>query len=357
MTDLGPNIDFDLHEILQRPPLTIDESALAAGLAGRHVLITGAAGSIGSSLTAMLRRWGVDDLVLVDNHEHSLYELQGAVGRQPGIAYHLADIRQTRKIARIFDHHRPEVVFHLAAYKHVPLAEENPDEAFAANVLGSLNVARAAAEAGAGTLVYSSTDKAVYPPSVYGATKRMVELLLRAFSAEAGGPRCAVVRLVNAVGAQGGVIRIFARQIAAGRPLTVTDEAMTRYWISIEEAALCVAQAACLAPEVRMIVPSVGPAVRLTAVANRLRQLLRPGAEPAVVVIGMRPGERLHETLARDDEAIVPSPHPGVDAIVDHAGHGPGMGELLAAIGQMEALAAAGDDAGLRRALFAFVGG
>jgi FlaA1/EpsC-like NDP-sugar epimerase len=224
-----------------------------------------------------------------------------------------------------------------------------------ANVLGALNVARAAGEAGTEVLAYSSTDKAVYPPSVYGATKRIVELTLRAFARELGRPRCNLVRLVNAVGAQGGVIRIFARQILAGQPLTVTDEAMTRYWISIEEAALLVAQAACLEPEIDLIVPDVGPPSRLTAVAQSLQQILCPQAPLSFVITGMRPGERLHELLFREDERLEPCAHPGVLRVRDFAGERCRMADVLTAVARFEAFAAEGDEEGLRRALFAFV--
>ncbi|MHB9091688.1 MAG: SDR family oxidoreductase, partial [Chloroflexota bacterium] len=176
----------DLHQVLRRPPLPIDRGALARSLSGRRVFVTGAGGSIGACLAGMLRECGVAELVLLDNHEPSLYDLQGRLGATPNVVYHLADVRNAGKIGRLVATHRPDVLFHLAAYKHVPLGEENPDEAFAANVLGALNVVRAAITAGVATLVYPSTDKAVYPPSVYGATKRTVELLLRAFAAEMG---------------------------------------------------------------------------------------------------------------------------------------------------------------------------
>lgn len=349
---LDGGVDFDLHRVLAREPLPIDTATIAGQVVGRRALLTGAGGSIGTALAALLVRWGVGELVAIDNHEHSLYELQNQLGRQPGITYYLADVRRPERLNRLFGRHRPEVVIHLAAYKHVPLGEENPEEVFVANVLGTLNVARAAAEAGAQVIAYSSTDKAVYPPSVYGATKRVVELALRAFSRERGGPRCGIVRLVNAVGAQGGVIRIFARQILAGQPLTVTDEGMTRFWISVEEAAQLVAQAACLAPGIDMIVPAVGPATRLTAVAHRLQALLRPEASPSFVVTGMRPGERLHELLRREDESLAACRHPGVLAVQDLAAR-PRFAEVEAAVAGLAEMAAAGDDVGLRRGLFA----
>ncbi len=351
----GAPPEVDLHRLLGRPPLPIDEKRLAAFLAGKRILITGAGGSIGSCLSARLLTWGAGETVFLDSHEHSLYDLQGRLGCGDGRVYRLADVRDAGKMRRLLSRHRPQVVFHLAAYKHVPLGEQNPDEVVVANVVGTLNVLRAAAEAGVETFVYPSTDKAVYPPSVYGASKRTVELLLRAFTREVGRPCCTIVRLVNAVGAQGGVIRVFARQIAAGGPLTLTHEGMTRYWISIDEAALAVAAAAC-AGEPLVLVPDVGPAVRLTTVAKRLQALLRPGAPLKIEVVGLRPGERLAEALVRDDEALVPGPCPGVLAVRDLGAPRPSLAEVLAAVDRLRQLAAEGDDEGLRRFLGAFVG-
>ncbi len=350
-----PTLDF--HELLGRPPLPIDIAAVARRLVGKRILVTGAGGSIGSCLVDRVSGWQPAELVMLDNYEHSLYDLQTRLGRQAPHAYYLADVRDGAKMRRLFARHRPEVVIHLAAYKHVPLGEENPCETTAVNVLGTLNVVQAAAEAGVGTLVYTSTDKAVYPPSVYGATKRAVEILLRAYEAQMGGPRCVVVRLVNAVGAQGGVIRVFARQIMAGEPLTLTHEGMTRYWMSMDEAAQIAAQAACVDDPVRMVVPDVGPPVRLTAVAQRMQELLRPEAKLAVTITGMRPGERLAEKLIRDDEALVACSHPGLRVVQDHGGPRPTLAETLEAVVQFAGRIDEGDDEGLRRALFDFVSG
>jgi FlaA1/EpsC-like NDP-sugar epimerase len=350
---LGPEID--LHRLLGRAPLPIDEAAIVPRVAGKRVLVTGAGGSIGTRLVERLRDWGAEALALVDNHENSLFELQNHLGRDGRLAFHLADVRDYGRLRRLFARHRPQWTFHLAAYKHVPLGEDNADQAFAVNVLGTRNVFEAAAEAAVDTLVYPSTDKAVYPPSVYGATKRVVELLLRAFAAEAAGPRCAVVRLVNAMGAQGGVIRLFARQILEGRPLTLTHEGMSRYWISLDEAALVVAQTACVDARWALLVPDVGPAVRLTTVAQRLQAMLRPGCEPAIRITGMRPGERLAEMLARDDESLERGPFPGLLAVRDRGSARPSLAEMRSAIAALERLGTDGDEEGLRRELFALV--
>lgn len=345
--------ELDLHLILERAPLPFAVDRLRASIAGKRVLVTGAGGSIGSSLARLLVEWEADAVTLVDNHEHSLYHLQGTLGRAVNLRYYLADIRTPNRIARIIAERRPEVVFHLAAYKHVPLGEENPSEVFTTNVIGTRNVLRAAADGGVRTLAFSSTDKAVYPPSVYGATKRAVELMLLAFGREQAQTRCGLVRLVNAVGAQGGVIRLFADQLLAGEALTVTDERMTRYWISIEEAALLVAQAACSVAEASLIVPDVGPPLPLTAIVERLHRLLCPETRYKVRVTGLRPGERLHELLLREDETAVDYGAPAVRAVSDlPAVHRPSFAEIATHVEELQRCVELGDDDSLRRHLF-----
>lgn len=348
-------VAVDLHRLLEREPLPIDREAIQARLAGRTALVTGAGGSIGACLSGLLEGWGLRQVVLVDNHENSLYEVRGRLGTSPRLVYRLVDVRLGSRLAALVADCRPDVVFHLAAYKHVPLGEENPAEVFGANVLGALNVLRAAVAAGVGTLVYPSTDKAVDPPSAYGASKRLVELLLGAHAREVGRPRVGIVRLVNAVGAQGGAIRLFARQIRDGLPLTLTHERMTRYWISIEEAALAVAQAACLPESPAMIVPDSGPTIRLTAIAQRLAALLRPGYDPEYRFTGLRPGERLEEHLVRSDEALAPSNFPGVLLIREGATARASLAETVATIERLRRLFEAGKDEALRRELFVFV--
>lgn len=346
---------IDLHDLLGREPLPIDQAGIQAHLAGRTALVTGAGGSIGRCLSARLHEWGLRQVVLVDSHENSLYELRGQLGPSARLQYRLADVRFGSRVAALLREYHPDVVFHLAAYKHVPLGEENPAEVFGANVLGTLNVVRAAAAAEVTTLVYPSTDKAVDPPSVYGASKRLIELLLCAQAREVGRPRVGIVRLVNAVGAQGGVIRLFAGQIRDGVPLTLTHERMTRYWISLEEAALAVAQAACLDESPATIVPDSGSSIRLTAVAQRLAALLRPGYHPDYRFTGLRPGERLEEYLTRSDEALAPSGHPGVLLVRGDYAALPSLAETLGTVERLRRLFDAGEDASLRQELFAFV--
>ena len=317
------------------------------------MLVTGAGGSIGSCLARYLREWQAEQVVLVDNHEHSLYQLQVGLGREANLHYHLADVRLEGSFARVVQRYRPEVIFHLAAYKHVPLGEENPGEAVLTNVLGTQQVLAAAAEAGTGLLVYSSTDKAVYPPSVYGATKRVIELMLTSFARAHRGTNCAVVRLVNAVGAQGGVIRLFRDQLLANQALTITDERMTRYWISIEEAALLVAQAAASSGNADLIIPDSGPALPLVTIAERLRDLVCPGREIRYHHTGLRPGERLEEYLLREDETAEPLPFPAVLAVRDRHADRPDLDTVMAEVLDLQRCVAAGTEGELRRRVFA----
>ncbi len=220
-TDAATAIDWD--RLLDRPPVPVDDGALAAAFAGRRVLITGAAGSLGRELALRVAATAPAALTLLDSHEPSLFALRGRLLEEhPDLrpSFRLADVRGRRKIAALFAAGRPEIVFHLAAYKHVPWAEEDPAEYVEANLGGGRVVAEEAARTGVERLVYPSTDKAVAPVNLYGATKRINEALLREIAARST-VRVSVARFVNVLGSQGSVGPTFARQIAAGRPLTV----------------------------------------------------------------------------------------------------------------------------------------
>ena len=305
--------------LLGRAEVRFDREALASVLGGRRLLVSGAGGSVGSFLSTFLASLGPASLVVLDSHEPSLFHLRARLlERYPDVAYRwvLADVRDERKLAALFRETRPDVVFHLAAYKHVPLAEENVDQAIAVNVLGAQSVARAAAATGA-TVVYPSTDKAVRPPSIYGATKRLVE---RYLLEEAVGPSrlsTRIVRLVNVAGSQGSVVETFARQIRAGQPITVTDSRMTRYWMTVGETCGLLGWAAVEAEAVGPYVIRAGDPVPIEETAKRLHRLLGV-REPLVIRhVGIRPGERLYEELAYDYESIVETRHPGVSWIRD----------------------------------------
>lgn len=357
---VGSLEDIDLSLLTGRKPIDVDAAGLARAYEGKTALITGGGGSIGSSLAEFLVRSGVAELTLFDNSEHSLFHLQqrlsDAAQRMP-IHMVLGDVRDREKVGYVLRRQRPQLVFHLAAYKHVPLAEFNADEAAGVNVVGSLNVAEESIQTGVERLVYPSTDKAVLPPSVYGATKRMVELMLKAISREGqSSTALKVVRLVNTVGAQGGVIRVFSEQISHGQPITVTDEGMTRYWISMAEATHFLAQAAFAEGIEGIMMLDMGAAVKLTTVARRLWEMLRPeGGELEVRYVGMRPGERRHELLTYPFESVIRTPYAGILDIRSRRDPGHSLADIKEAIDKLRGLIARHDDGAVKRELFAFV--
>lgn len=302
--------------LLGRAERELELDGPLAWLAGRTVLLTGAAGSVGSGLAPWLLARGVGRLVLVDNHEHTLFRLHSALGDDPRVVVSLADVRNMRKLRALLAAERPQVVIHLAAYKHVPLGESSADELVAVNVLATRDLLIEAAAAGVESFVYPSSDKAVCPPSAYGATKRLGELLTH----DAPAPlRASVVRFVNILGTRGSVIESFARQIAAGAPLGITDPRMTRFWMSIEEAAGLLALAAATAPAGGTWLLDPGEAVAVQEIGVRLAALLAPGASPRFSVQGTRPGERLTECLVAPTETLQPAGPRHLLAVVHRA--------------------------------------
>ncbi|HET7034118.1 MAG TPA: polysaccharide biosynthesis protein [Thermomicrobiaceae bacterium] len=348
-----------LSHLLERELLAPDTRAAEEWLAARRVLITGAAGSIGSALSRRLARLAPPGLVLLDHHENSLFQLsqrlrEGMPEDQPAPTpvLVLADVCDPERIGAVLRRHRPEVVFHLAAYKHVPLGEAQPAAYVANNVLGTWQLLAAAKETGVETLIYPSTDKAVAPVNSYGATKRIVERMLRALAAEDGAPRLVAARLVNVLGARGGVIEKFARQIGEGRPLTVTDPGMTRYWITEREALDYLILAAAQGPSGGVLTLDLGRPVRVVEVARRLWELLGPAGEPfAPRYIGAYPGERLDEFLVGPDEEARPSGIPQVLAVRERVASGETPAEIARLVTELAALVAADDAAGLRARL------
>lgn len=337
-----PETLIDWERLLDRPIVPELPETLAAIFSGRRVLITGAAGSLGAALTACVARYAPAALTLVDSHEASLFALRGRLlERHPELdpLYRLTDVRNRGRVARLFAAARPEVVFHLAAYKHVPWAEEDPAEYVASNLGGGSIVVEEAAAEGAARLVYPSTDKAVNPPSLYGATKRIVEAKLREVAATSGA-RMTVARFVNVLGSQGSVGVTFARQIAAGRPVTLIA-GMTRYWIAPHHATLLLAYAAgpAFTDPFSVVLPDARPDVPVSDILNRIWRTLRPEAgDPPVAPLEPRPGERLYEELTGAGETLEPAPYPGVLRVTGGAPApagtpvAAGIAELLAAV-------------------------
>lgn len=289
--------------LLGRPEVSGDLRQAAEFVRGRRVLITGAAGSVGTPLTQRLLGAAPERLVLLDHHEHSLFSLERALGRDhPELHFELADIKDTPRLERIFDTHRPEVVIHLAAAKHVPYGERFPEGAVATNVLALRSLLRLAERTGTHTLVYPSSDKSVQPPSLYGATKRLAEALVQA---NAAARQWSVVRYVNIIGTRGSVIETFTQQILSERPLSITDERMTRYWISMDEAIWCALMAAQCAAPGEVVMPACGEPLPILETARRLAGWYLPQRVPyPMSCTGIRPGERLHEVLLSPNESF-----------------------------------------------------
>ncbi len=321
MTAVDP-ARLDPAALLGRPELPIDFAAARGELGGRRILVTGAGGSVGQHLAETLLELEPAALALLDHHDHALHALRKRLDRRPperGVVgparLVLADIRDPARLARVFADVRPEVVFHLAAYKHVPFGEEFPEETFGVNVLATETLLRLAGEYGVERFVYPSSDKAVNPPSLYGATKRLAETLVQRAARELGR-RYVVARYVNILGTNGSVVETFAEQAAAGQALTITDERMTRYWISMAEATWLVVQSAAVGKPADVLMLDARDEVPVVQMARRVEALVAPGRpELPIRITGSRPGERLREELVSEYESFEPLPCPGILAV------------------------------------------
>ena len=309
---------IELDDLLGRDPVSLDDAGLHAFLDGRTVLVTGAGGSIGSELCRQIARFSPTRLVLFEQSEFALYTIEQEFrDRRPDLAVAavIGDAKNVARVEEVFARYRPDVVFHAAAYKHVPLMEEeNAFQAVVNNVLSTLAVARAADAAGARKFVLVSTDKAVNPTNVMGASKRLAELACQALQ-RAGGPEHAtqyvIVRFGNVLGSTGSVVPRFREQIARGGPVSVTHPEMQRYFMSIPEAAQLVLQAALMGSGGEIYVLDMGEPVKI---ADLARQMIRLSGfsedEIAIEYTGLRPGEKLYEEPLADAEHTLPTPHP-----------------------------------------------
>ena len=306
---------IDADDLLGRDPVQLDEAGVADLVGGKTVLVTGAGGSIGSELCRQIARYGPARLLLVELSEFALYQIEQQLGelhpRLP-LARLIGDVRDAAQLTALLAAHRPHLVFHAAAFKHVPLMEENAWAALQNNVLGTLNAARAAIAAGAERFVLISTDKAVNPTNVMGASKRAAEMVLSHLAAgTTHRTRLMAVRFGNVLGSSGSVIPKFKEQIARGGPVTVTHPEITRFFMTIPEAARLVLQAAALAESGQVYVLDMGEPVKIVDLA---RQLIRLSGhrddEIDIVFSGLRPGEKLYEELLADADRTVASAHP-----------------------------------------------
>ena len=300
-----------IDDLLGRQQVSTDLAAVAQLLAGKRVLVTGAGGSIGSEISRQVAEMDPASLLLLDHDETHLHDASATIVGPHRLL--LVDIREADRVLRTFEEYQPDVVFHAAAHKHVPILEDEPGEAVRTNVLGTENLLHAARKFGSGAFVLISTDKAVRPSSVMGASKRMAEYLVMQ-AARDGGGRYTAVRFGNVLGSRGSVIPTFVRQIESGGPVTITDPRMTRYFMSIPEAVQLVLQAAALSHGGELFMLEMGEAVKIVDLAQRMIRLSgrRVGTDIEIRVIGARPGEKLEEELSTPEEETGPTSHPSV---------------------------------------------
>jgi FlaA1/EpsC-like NDP-sugar epimerase len=311
---LGELRKVQIEDLLGRDAIDLGVEGPRGDLEGRTVMVTGGAGSIGSELARQVAGFAPRRLLVLDQAESPLYftnlELRAAHPELEIIPI-IADVTDAARMESVFARHRPDFVFHAAAYKHVPLMEDNPVEAVRNNVIGTLTVAQSAARYGAEKFVLISTDKAVYPSSVMGATKRLAEQIVLGWPAlRASDTDFRAVRFGNVLGSDGSVIPVFKRQLAAGQPITVTHPEVTRYFMTIPEAVQLVLQAAALHDAGgRICMLEMGEPVRIVELAENLIRLsgLEPYTDVPIVFTGLRPGEKLHEELMEAREATVPT--------------------------------------------------
>lgn len=352
----------DVADLLSRPQAKLDRDAMRQLLAGKRVAITGAGGSIGSELVRQVAGFDPASVTLMEQSEYNLYEIDRLLNEDfPGIPHtaHLCNVRNSEQVDRIIAASRPQVVFHAAALKHVPLLEPQPSQAVLTNVLGSRNVADACVRHGADVMVMISTDKASDPISVMGASKRVAEAYAQALDIDQreqdGGTRFVTVRFGNVLGSAGSVVPLFQKQLAKGGPLTVTDPNMVRYFMTIQEAVQLVLFASAREMSLdqsvgAIVVLDMGEPVRIIDMARQMIRLagLEPDKDVEIKITGARPGERLSEPLFDKREEHLESGHPGLLlAKPDVAA----LQDVAAAIAQMVTRAREGDETAARAAL------
>ncbi len=305
---------IELDDLLGREPVRLDDAGLAECLSGKAVMVTGAGGSIGSEMCRQIVRFRPARLVLFEQSEFALYQLEQEFLRtcpdQP-IACVIGDIKDATRVRQVLDEFKPAVIYHAAAYKHVPLMEQlNTLQAVKNNVFGTMIVARAARDAGVEKFVMISTDKAVNPTNVMGASKRLAEMVCQSLQQEAG-TRFISVRFGNVLGSSGSVIPKFQKQIEAGGPVTVTHPEITRFFMSIPEAAQLVLQAGLMGRGGEIFVLDMGESIRIADLARLMIRLSgKQEDEIAIEFTGLRPGEKLYEEVLADSETTLPTPHP-----------------------------------------------
>ncbi|MBO9547584.1 nucleoside-diphosphate sugar epimerase/dehydratase [Caulobacter sp.] len=353
--------EISLEELLSRPPVRLDPEPVRALVSGRRVLVTGAGGSIGSELCRQIAASGCAQLTMVDTSEYNLFHIDREIADSHPLLPRrevLCDVRDTARVTRVFAEMKPDIVFHAAALKHVTLVENHPCEGVRTNVLGTRNVAMAAKACGAAHLALISTDKAVAPTSVMGAAKRVAEAVARQYGG-GGDMRVSIVRFGNVLGSAGSVVPIFQQQIARGGPVTLTDAAVERYFMTIPEAVQLVLRAVALsmiatdADEAGVLTLEMGEPVKIIDLAKRMIELqgLVPDRDIEIKITGLRPGEKLTETLLDVNEVARPKA-PGIMEALRLSAAPVIEDQRLDAL---DALAEAGDEAAVRAQLFDLV--
>ncbi len=306
----------NIEDLLGRNPIMLDERKISAELFNKTVLVTGAAGSIGSGMVRQIARYHPKKIILLDQAESPLYDLQNELTSNfsdLNFETVIGDIRNFERMNNVFNHFKPDFVFHAAAYKHVPLMESNPSEAVLTNVKGSKNLVDLAIRYGVEKFVMISTDKAVNPTNVMGASKRIAEIYAQS-SNSLQQTKFVTTRFGNVLGSNGSVIPLFERQIEQGGPITVTDERVTRYFMTIPEACQLVLEAGAMGEGGEIFVFDMGESVKIIDLAKKMIQLsgLELGKDIEIKITGLRPGEKLYEELLAAEENTIPTHHPQI---------------------------------------------
>jgi FlaA1/EpsC-like NDP-sugar epimerase len=303
--------DVDIEDLLGREPVRIDIKEIADYIEDRTVMVTGGGGSIGSELCRQLAKFHVRRLIILDIYENNAYDIQNELKRNYktlNLEVVIASVRDRKRVEEVFKKYRPEVVFHAAAHKHVPLMESNAVEAVKNNVFGTLNVAEMANKYGAHKFVLISTDKAVNPTNIMGATKRLCEMIIQSID-KVSNTEYVAVRFGNVLGSNGSVIPLFKKQILAGGPVTVTDPEIIRYFMTIPEAVQLVMQSGAIANGGEIFVLDMGDPVKIDTLARDLIKLsgFEPDVDIRIAYTGLRPGEKLYEELLMAEEGLMSS--------------------------------------------------
>lgn len=306
-----------IEELLEREPIKLDEANISSQIKGKTILVTGAAGSIGSEIARQVARFQPGKLILLDQAESPLYELEiECIEKYKDVQSEvvIGDVRNFQRMENVFRTFRPNIVYHAAAYKHVPMMELNPSESILTNVLGTRITADLAVKYGAQKFVMVSTDKAVNPTNVMGASKRIAEIYTQSLNKVSQTTRFVTTRFGNVLGSNGSVIPRFKQQIESGGPVTITDPEITRYFMTIPEACRLVLEAGCMGKGGEIFIFDMGKSVKIIDLARKMILLsgLEPGKDIEIAITGLRPGEKLYEELLNNEENTLPTHHPKI---------------------------------------------